>query len=152
VESALGGGPAAVEALTAQLAELRKEAEAAAGGGAGEGRVVAVESAEAWYDLLMAPGGGLLVADFGAPWCGPCAAVKPLFAALSLKPEFAGVTFARLDAEMTPQLMGDHQVDSFPTFKFFRDAEEESLPVVGGDIDGVEQRIRSLISEARDTA
>ena len=57
VESALGGGPAAVEALTAQLAELRKEAEAAAGGGAGEGRVVAVESAEAWYDLLMAPGG-----------------------------------------------------------------------------------------------
>jgi len=114
--------------------------------------VVAVESAEAWYDLLMAPGGGLLVADFGAPWCGPCVAVKPLFAALSLKPEFAGVTFARLDAEMTPQLMGDHQVDSFPTFKFFRDAEEEDLPVVGGDIDGVEQRIRSLLAEARDTA
>lgn len=56
------------------------------------------------------PAGGLLVADFGAPWCGPCVAVKPLFAALSLKPEFAGVTFARLDAEMTPQLMGDHQV------------------------------------------
>ena len=44
------------------------------------------------------------------------------------------------------------EVDSFPTFKFFRDAEEEDLPVVGGDIDGVEQRIRSLLAEARDTA
>lgn len=57
------------------------------------------------------------------------------------------MTFAYLDAEVVPQLMGDNQVDSFPTFKFFRESEEEELPVVGGDIDAVEAIILALIGE-----
>jgi len=151
VESTIRGGAPAVEMLVSQLSEIRASAASAAGGGAaaaeaaGDGRVRQIGSPEEWYDLLMDEGAGLVVADFGAPWCGPCHAVRPLFAALSLKPEFGAVTFAYLDADLLPQIMGDNSVDSFPTFKFFRQSEEEDLPVVGGDIEAVEARIRSLI-------
>jgi hypothetical protein len=71
--------------------------------------------------------------------------VKPLFAQLSRRPEFNAVTFCYLDSEVLPQAMGDNGIESFPTFKFFRDTQEEDLPVVGGDMEAVESRIRALI-------
>ena len=41
--------------------------------------------------------------------------------------------------------MGDNRVDSFPTFKFFRNSAEEDLPVVGADITEVQSRIDALL-------
>jgi len=161
IESTIRAGAPAVETLISQLVEVRSNltmaARSSAAGAAAasqpvsatEGRVRNIGSPEEWYDLLMDENAGLIVADFGAPWCAPCHAVKPLFAELSLNPEFASVTFCYLDSELLPQIMGDNSIDSFPTFKFFRDTEEEDLPVVGGDIDAVEARIRSLLASGK---
>ena len=69
--------------------------------------------------------------------------MKPLFVQLSTRKQYADVTFVTIDADETPVLIGDNRVDSFPTFKFFRNSAEEDLPVVGADIDEIEAKIRA---------
>ena len=118
-------------------------------GGSGASRVRHIADAEEWYDVLEAAGDGLVVADFGATWCGPCQHVKPLFEELSSHPAYEGrVTFVSIDADQTPVLVGDNRVDSFPTFKFFRNSAEDELPVVGADIGEVRSKIDALLGAA----
>jgi len=147
------GGADAARHLLANLVELRGNLTAAQGSGsAGSGggspthpsRVRHMRNNEEWYDTLMAAK-GLVVVDFGAAWCKPCQQVKPLFDALSSAPGYEGVTFLSVDADECPVLIGDNRIESFPTFKFFRNSAEEDLPVVGADIEGVRERIDELI-------
>ena len=75
----------------------------------------------------------------------PISQVKPLFAELST--EYPSVTFVDVDADTSPVLLGDNQVASFPTFKFYADTQEVDLPVVGGDMEAVRKRIDDLLEE-----
>ena len=116
-------------------------------GKAPKGRVRKMSSAEEWYDLLMdAP--GVVVAYFGAKWCKPCQLVKPLFATLSTQPQFSTVTFVHVDSDELSIVSNECEVAQLPTFKFFRDAADEGLPVVGADIQQVEDRLNELLAEA----
>jgi len=137
------GDIVAVEALVEQLGEIRKNATASGAGAAGS-RVRDITSLEEWYDLLMTDY-ALLVADFKAAWCKPCKMIAPFFAELSQQPQYADVVFVTIDADALPVLVGENFVESFPTFKFFRDAEEADLPVVGADIREVAAKIDSLL-------
>lgn len=103
-----------------------------------------IRDQESWYDALLGAQ-GLVVVDFGAEWCGPCQYVKPLFEELSRDPAYAAVTFLSIDADENPVVIGDNQISSFPTFKFFRNSAEEDLPVVGADISEVEAKIKELL-------
>lgn len=114
-------------------------------GKAPKGRVRKMSSAEEWYDLLMeAP--GVVVAYFGAKWCKPCQLVKPLFATLSTQPQFSTVTFVHVDSDELGIVCSECEVAQLPTFKFFRDAADEGLPVVGADILQVEDRLNELMA------
>lgn len=116
-------------------------------GKAPKGRVRKMSSAEEWYDLLMdAP--GVVVAYFGAKWCKPCQLVKPLFATLSRQPQFSTVTFVHVDSDELGVVCSECEVSQLPTFKFFRDAADEGVPVVGADIERVEARLNELLAEA----
>uniref|UniRef100_A0A7S0L2E8 Thioredoxin domain-containing protein n=1 Tax=Coccolithus braarudii TaxID=221442 RepID=A0A7S0L2E8_9EUKA len=138
------GAAPVVRAVALQLREIRKNVTAeAAGADVDHGLVTEIETAEAWYDLMLADENRLIVADFGASWCGPCKALKPLFASLSKR--FPDVAFVYLDADKVPTLMGDNMIHSYPTIKFFRCSAEADLPVVGPDITEVEERIKSLL-------
>jgi len=148
------GGKRAATKLLASLAELRQNltathgAKGEGGGSSSSGlehasRVKHISNNEEWYDTLLAAA-GLVVVDFGATWCGPCNHVKPQFERLSSAPAYADVTFLSVDADECPTLVGNNRVDSFPTFKFFRNSAEEDLPVVGPNIDEVRDRIDEL--------
>ena len=143
-------GEESAHALVEQLREVRENVTAAQAApsnpapAAGPSRVKKVTTPEEWYDLLLeAP--GLVVAYFGAKWCKPCQMVKPLYATLSANPKFGDVTFAQIDTDELPTVSSECEVASLPTFKFFKDATEDDVPVVGADIMQLESRIEQAM-------
>lgn len=60
-----------------------------------------------------------VIIDFWAPWCAPCQAFKPVFAAAAERhPE---VTFATCNTEDEAELAAALQIRSIPTVMVFRE-------------------------------
>jgi thioredoxin len=74
------------------------------------------------------------VIDFWAPWCAPCRAFAPTFAAAATR--HPDVLFAKINTEDEQQLAGHFGIRSIPTMMIFRDdiivyAEAGALPASG---------------------
>ena len=71
------------------------------------------------------------VVDFWAPWCAPCRAFAPVFAAAASK--YPDIRFAKVNTEDQQELAGYFNIRSIPTLVVFRDnvivfAEAGALP------------------------
>lgn len=64
---------------------------------------------------------GTTVVDFWATWCGPCKMFSPVFEASSVK--HPDVTFAKVDADASSDILARYGFRSIPTVAVFRDGE-----------------------------
>ncbi len=63
-----------------------------------------------------------VLVDFGATWCGPCQALKPIVEELAT--EYAGkVKIGEVDIDQSSDLAAQFAVMSVPTLLFFRGGE-----------------------------
>ena len=63
------------------------------------------------------------LADFWAPWCGPCRMVEPVVE--SIAEEFGGrIAVLKVNVDENPDLAASYQVMSIPTLILFRGREE----------------------------
>ncbi len=64
-------------------------------------------------------GGGLVLVDFWAAWCGPCRMFGPVFERVSERHPDA--VFGKVDTEAEPEIAAAFTITSIPTLMIIRD-------------------------------
>lgn len=87
----------------------------------------------------------MLVICFCAAWCDTCRAYQPKFEALSLA--FPEASFVWVDIEDEPELLGDEDIENFPTLLIERAGGIKFFGTMLPHIEQLERLIRSTQPE-----
>lgn len=104
----------------------------------GKGKTVAVT--ESTFETEVLKSDTLVLADFWAPWCGPCQMVGPILEEIAA--EYEGrVKVAKVNIDENPGLAKQFDIRGIPTMMFFRDGKSVDS-IIGV---GTKERIKDTI-------
>lgn len=86
---------------------------------ASSGSIVYINSV-AHFDMIIRD--GLVVADFGTNWCGPCKQMTKVID--DLAKEMQRVQFLKIDTDTLAALAARYNITSIPTFIFFKNGKQ----------------------------
>lgn len=89
-------------------------------------------------------GAKVTLADFWAPWCGPCRMVAPHVEAVAEKMD-GEAGFIKINVDENPSLAKKYGVLSIPTLIVFKDGEEATRMVGAKGRQDIEQALRDCI-------
>lgn len=71
-----------------------------------------------------------VLVDFGATWCGPCRAMEPVIAQLSL--DYQGrLKVGKVDVDNSPALAAEYDISGIPAMVLFIDGQEAGRTIGG---------------------
>ena len=77
---------------------------------------------EAGFEDLVLQSDKQVLADFWAPWCGPCRSVAPIVDDLAT--QYAGkIKVAKINVDESTEVAMRYQITSIPTFILFKNGE-----------------------------
>lgn len=73
-----------------------------------------------------------VVGKFSAEWCGPCKAIAPKIAKMSV--EYPGVKFLHIDVDQQVEVKTHHKINCMPTFLFWKNGTKLDEKIEGGNV------------------
>ena len=84
-----------------------------------------------------------VVADFWAPWCGPCKMVMPVLEKLS--ESYSTVKFVKVNVDDNKQLSSEYNISSIPSVLFFKDGKLSKTEIGIKPQGTLEENVNSLL-------
>ncbi len=85
---------------------------------------------------------GPVMADFWAPWCGPCNMVGR--ALEELEGEFPEVRVVKVNVDEEPELASEFKIAAIPDIYFFRDGEQVDHVLGALSADALREKLENL--------
>jgi thioredoxin-like negative regulator of GroEL len=89
------------------------------------------------------------VVKVGAKWCPACLRAEKPFENISKDPQFAGVVFAQVDADTSPDIVQKYNVQSLPTFVYLN--KGKPVTSTSGFSENLKNEISSTVSRMKST-
>lgn len=86
-----------------------------------------------------------VIADFWAPWCGPCQMMKPVFEELSLMYE-GKLKFVKINVDEEQELGSKFNIMGIPALVVFNNSQEVDRIVGFLPKDALKQKIDSILN------
>jgi thioredoxin 1 len=87
---------------------------------------------------------GMLVVEFGAPWCAACKKTEPIVAEISH--DFPNIKFAKIDVSVSPALAAKMSVMSLPNIFIFVDGKVKDQIIGAASHAKIKEKIQKLVN------
>lgn len=104
----------------------------------------AIDITDENFNQLVLTSGKVALVDFGAEWCPPCKAMKPVLELIASNLDGKAI-IGQLDVDSNPAITAKYGVRNLPTFLLFKDGNLIDRVVGAVPKSVLEQKLTALI-------